>query len=265
MQERDSTQQILEETEKVVVNAGELIRHNWQEPREIEHKGRIDLVTKTDVQVEQALKDSLSKILPEADFWAEESASAAKDSNLIWIIDPLDGTTNFVHYLMHIAISVALWQDEEVKLGIIYLPLTGEIFRARARNGAYLNQNPISVSPTSELEEALIATGFPYNIREEANQVVPNLQRVLLNSRGIRRLGAAAVDLAYTACGRFDGFFEQGLKPWDTAAGWLLVKEAGGKITQYAPSQKYSLQAPTILATNAKVHDSLGNLLKTAQ
>ena len=253
--------QVLEDAERAVIDAGKLIKDNWQDPKDVQHKGRIDLVTGTDLQVEQELKDSLYKILPEADFWAEESDSSAKDSDLMWIIDPLDGTTNFAHSLFPVAVSVALWHNGAIQLGIIYIPMTGELFRARSGNGAYLNQKPISVSETGELEQSLIATGFPYDIREKSDEVVPLLEKVLVNCRGLRRMGAAAIDLAYTACGRFEGFYEQGLKPWDTAAGWLIVEEAGGRVSQYNPGQKYNLLAPSILATNGRIHHSLGELL----
>lgn len=203
----------------------------------------------------------MSRIFPQAEFWAEESASSVKDSDLCWIIDPLDGTTNFAHSLVNVAISVALWQNSGIKLGIVYIPVTGEVFQAMANMGAYLNDQPISVSQTPDLDRALIATGFPYDIREKPEQVINPLRKVLVSCRGVRRMGAAAIDLAYTACGRFDGFYEMGLQPWDTAAGLLLVQEAGGKVTQFSPLKEYHLQAPNILASNGTIHNDLGNLL----
>ena len=259
--DKASQKQLLGQLEEAVIDSGALIKENWQNPKEIKHKGRIDLVTQTDLQIEERLKHSLGKILPEADFLAEESASSWKNSDLLWIIDPLDGTTNFAHSLMQVAVSVALWRKNRIELGLIYIPLTGEIFSAKFGQGAYLNKTEIAVSQTEDLEQSLVATGFPYDIREKSDQILPPLKEVLVNCRGVRRMGSAAIDLAYTACGRFDGYFEQGLKPWDTAAGWLMVQEAGGKVTLYSPNQEYYLQAPTILATNGRIHNNLATLL----
>jgi myo-inositol-1(or 4)-monophosphatase len=200
-------------------------------------------------------------VLPRASFLAEETDPERKTGELAWIIDPLDGTTNFAHALHPVAVSVALWHRGGPLLALVYAPMTGELFHAVRGEGARMNERPIRVSQRSELVESLVATGFPYDIRERLDEVVPRLRRVLAECRGVRRLGAAALDLAYTACGRFDAFYETGLKPWDTAAGWLLVTEAGGRVTPFDPSSSYRLRAGSILATNGRIHDKLAALL----
>lgn len=252
---------VLEKAEKIVLEAGELIRDNWNRPKNISKKGRIDLVTETDLAVEKFLKEKLSQLLPEATFLAEETAGDADLGDMTWIIDPLDGTTNFAHNLPMVATSVALWKDGEVVLGIINLPVMGEVFTAIKGAGAKMNGTSISTTETQEMEQSLIATGFPYAIEKHARNIADKLTRVLMNTRGVRRPGAAALDLAYLACGRYDGFYENELKPWDTAAGWLLVEEAGGRVTDFA-GKVFNLYSPSILATNGRIHEKLSELVK---
>ena len=252
---------VLEQTKKAVQNAGEIIKRDRHRPMNIRHKGRIDLVTNTDLAVEQELKTSLKVILPKADFLAEETSAEVVPGALTWIIDPLDGTTNFAHGFPFVATSVALWQNGHVVLGIVNVPILKELFWAEKGRGAFLNNKPIRVSETDKLDQALVATGFPYKIQEHVDQILKELGQMLRHTQGIRRPGAAAIDLAYTACGRFDGFYEKALKPWDTAAGWLLIHEAGGKVTQYDPQQEYVLGAETILASNGLLHQPMSNLL----
>ena len=250
--------------EKAVIKAGELIETHWSQPKDIRHKGRIDLVTETDLQVEALLTEELRTILPEADFLAEESARDLSPGSLTWVIDPLDGTTNFAHNLPLVAVSVALWQEERIVMGFVYLPILKELFQAVRGQGARLNHQPIRVSSQSDLEQSLVATGFPYSVRERLEEIMPAFGRVLSQSRGLRRLGSAAIDLAYTACGRFEGFYELGLKPWDTAAGWLLEEEAGGKVTGFDPGEAYTLGADSILATNGLTHEALAACIRPA-
>jgi len=244
-----------------VRRAGAIVRDAASRPRRIEHKGRIDLVTGTDLAVEEDLTASLGKILPDAGFLAEETAAAKALGSLTWIIDPLDGTTNFAHNLPVCAISVALWQEGSVVLGIVAVPLLGEVFHSVRGQGAFLNGRPIRVTETSDLEQGLVATGFPYAIRENVRPVVESLGRVLTRARGVRRMGAAAVDLAWTACGRFDAFYEVLLRPWDVAAGWLLVEEAGGRVSDFA-GKGFNLGKKSILATNGPLHDEVRALLE---
>ena len=248
---------IAAQTQNAVLKAGEIIREQWSQPKDIRHKGRIDLVTQTDLQVEDLLKEELQAVLPEADFLAEESAQDLSPGSLTWVIDPLDGTTNFAHNLPLVAVSVALWQVDRIVMGFVYLPIVKELFQAVRGQGARLNDRPIRVSSRSDLEQSLIATGFPYSVRERLQEIMPAFAAALSQTRGLRRMGSAAIDLAYTACGRFDGFYELGLKPWDTAAGWLLVEEAGGSVSQFNPKEEYCLGADSILASNGPIHEAL--------
>lgn len=251
---------LLEKAVSVVLDAGEIIRSNSTKPRNIKHKGRIDLVTETDLAVEEFLKEELSKILPNCSFLAEETAGNSSLSDCTWVIDPLDGTTNFAHGLPFVATSVALWRNGQVELGIVNLPLLGEIFTAARGQGTYLNGKQVHVSECNDFEKSLIATGFPYAIEDHIDFITNALERVLLKTQGVRRPGAAALDLAYVACGRYDGFYESSLKPWDTAAGWLLVEEAGGRVSGYRGAD-FDLYSPGIIAGGTAIHEELDTLL----
>lgn len=244
-----------------VAEASELIREAKGKPKNITKKGRIDLVTETDVVVERLLKDRLGPVLPEADFMAEESAESHEPGELTWIIDPLDGTTNFAHDLPMVAISVGLWRQGRVELGVIAIPALDETFYAIRGEGAFLNGEPIRVTEADDPVDAVVATGFPYSVAEDVDAITEALSRVLPATQGVRRMGAAAVDLAYTACGRLDAFYEMRLKPWDTAAGWILVEEAGGRVTRFDGESAYTPGAPDILATNGKLHRALSALV----
>ena len=246
-----------------VMAAGDIVRRQWDKTSVVQRKGRIDLVTETDLAVEEALKESLSKVLPGSTFLAEESAENLVPGDLTWIIDPLDGTTNFAHRLPFVAISVGLWAQERTVLGFVLAPMMHESFHAVAGGGAFLNGKPIRVSTVEALEDSLVATGFPYTVREDMRELLANLENMLTHTQGVRRPGAASIDLAYTAAGRFDAFYETGLKPWDTAAGWLLVQEAGGVVTQFDASRPYELGARSVLASNGLVHLAMARLLKS--
>lgn len=232
---------LLQEVLAAARAAGEIIAEHHKKPRRIKHKGRIDLVTETDLTVEGFLKKRLEPLLPGASFMAEESyaggplngPSSPPDEQAVWIIDPLDGTTNFAHQIPFVATSIGLWHKGRVELGVIGAPLLGEYFWAARGRGAFCNGAPIKVSGCVALREALVATGFPYTIADDAAKISAMLRRVLEAAQGVRRCGAAALDLAYMAAGRYDAFYENGLKPWDTAAGTLLVEEAGGLVSRY--------------------------------
>ncbi len=253
---------ILKKASSVVLEAGNIIKEGWVNPKNIKHKGRIDLVTETDLAVELFLKEELSKILPGSSFLAEETAGNAELGDRTWIIDPIDGTTNFAHGLPMIATSVALWVDGAVALGIINLPILNELFTVVKGQGAFMNAESIHVSDCRSMEESLIATGFPYAIEDHVDFITKALNKVLLSTQGVRRPGAAALDLAYLACGRYDGYYENALKPWDTASGWLLVEEAGGNVSDYN-NKDFNLFSSSILATNSKLHEPLGNILRS--
>ena len=251
---------LMREAGRIVVAAGKLVEQASLKPRRIRHKGRVDLVTETDTLVERFLMEELGSLLPKAAFLAEESAQASTiPFEPCWIIDPVDGTTNFAHGLPVHAISVAFWNQGQVAGGIVHAALMGETFMAEKGRGAYLNNKPIQVSGTLLCEEALVATGFPYSIRDDVDVVLARLHKALVACQGIRRCGAASLDMAWLACGRFDGYFEAGIKPWDVAAGWLLVTEAGGTVTDFTGAP-YVL-GDTIVAANPHIHQELLNIV----
>jgi myo-inositol-1(or 4)-monophosphatase len=257
----DDIRQVLAGLEDIAARAGDIVVEASTRTRKVTHKGRIDLVTETDVAVEEMLKAELARLLPGSNFLAEETASATEPGELTWIIDPVDGTTNFANGLPFVATSIGLWHRDRVVLGVVNLPLLGEMFSAREGGGTRLNGEPVTVSAEGVMEKSLIATGFPYAIDEHLDSILRRLGAVLPRAQGVRRVGAAALDLAYVACGRYEGFYESALKPWDTAAGWLLVREAGGRVTQYDARTEYVLGAGTILATNGAIHDELSRLI----
>jgi len=252
---------IMEGLATIADKAGDIVRDGAAHGRKIRHKGRIDLVTETDLAVEAMLKNELAALLPGSDFLAEETANDTEPGELTWIIDPVDGTTNFAHGLPFVANSIALWHRDRVVLGMVNMPFTSERFTAILGQGAYLNKHPIAVTDEADLEQCVLATGFPYDIGVHLEDILNNLRVLLPLAQGIRRAGAAAVDLAFVACGRLDGFYERALNPWDTAAGLLLVNEAGGRVTEYDPAVPYSFKSSCILATNGRIHEELGGLL----
>lgn len=252
---------IMEPLKAIVDRAGDIVREGAGRTRKIMHKGRIDLVTETDMAVESMLKEELAALLPGSDFLAEETAKETEPGDLTWIIDPVDGTTNFAHGLPFVANSIALWRRDRVVLGVINLPLLGEMFTAVEGLGAFCNGQPVSVTGETDLEKTLLATGFPYDIDAHIDDILKHLRMLLPLTQGIRRPGAAALDLAYVACGRFDGFYEKALNPWDTAAGLLLVAEAGGRVSEYDASVPYGFGSGSILATNGRIHEELSELL----
>lgn len=258
------TESFVQSALQAVTAAGSIITDAWDKPRTITHKGRIDLVTETDVAVENDLKRRLHEILPEAGFLAEESAAGAPLGELTWIIDPVDGTTNFAHGIPFVASSVGLWHRDRVVLGIVNAPVLGECYHAVRGGGAYVNGKPLHVSATQEPEQAVIAIGFPYSIQEDVDEVMRRLRAVVLATQGVRRNGAAALDLAYVAAGRCDAFYEIRLNPWDTSAGWLLVEEAGGRVGNLDTGGPYDLYARGILATNGHLHDAMQHILDNA-
>ncbi len=249
----------------IVMEASAIVRDNWNRPHDITHKGAIDLVTETDVKVQAFLREALSKLLPEANFIGEEECSANADpaKGLCWIVDPVDGTTNFVHRIPMVGVSVALCDDGRPVLGIIDAPMLTECFYAVKGGGAWLNGQRVQVSETASVQNALVATGFPYDPLPDFAGIMRRLANILPTTQGLRRLGAASLDLAYVACGRLDAFYECGLKPWDMAAGWLIVMEAGGMISDFngAPVK---FGAP-LCASNGRVHEAILKLLTAGQ
>tara|TARA_R110002096_G_scaffold126532_3_gene273630 strand:- start:62374 stop:63162 length:789 start_codon:yes stop_codon:yes gene_type:complete len=228
---------------------------------QIETKSLNSLVSFVDKGAEEMLVVGLKKILPEAGFIAEEGTETTKGEKLNWIIDPLDGTTNFLHNIPVFAISIALMEEDEIVAGVVYEIGQKECFYAWKNGGAFLNDKPIKVSQKESLSDTLIATGFPYYDFERLEEFIGIIKSFIHKTRGLRRMGSAATDLAYVACGRFDGFFEYGLSPWDVAAGVILVKEAGGVVCDYSLGDDY-LFGGEIAATSAKIHLEFMELIK---
>lgn len=224
--------------------------------KDIEVKSLNSLVSYVDKNAEEKIVSRLSELLPEAGFIAEEGTSKKQGEEYNWIIDPLDGTTNFLHGLPVYSVSIALKQNDHIVLGVVYEINQDECFYAWTNGGAFLNQNAIQISANSELKNSLIATGFPYYDFERMDSYFDTLKFLAHNSRGIRRMGSAAVDLAYTACGRFDAFFEYSLHPWDVAAGAIIVKEAGGNVFDFSGGENW-LFGKEIVACNAKLSNDL--------
>uniref|UniRef100_I2PZX0 Inositol-1-monophosphatase n=1 Tax=Desulfovibrio sp. U5L TaxID=596152 RepID=I2PZX0_9BACT len=252
---------LLARTREAVAAAGERVRADFASPQGVRRKGRIDLVTATDMAVEAELKERLAAIAPDAVFLAEETAAATELSGLTWIIDPVDGTTNFAHGFPFACTSVALYDGPEPLLGCVGAPLLDRFFWAGQGLGAWCNGQRIAVSQVAAPVDALVATGFPYAIRENLDEILADLRVMLAETQGIRRPGSAALDLCFVAAGHFDAFYEIGLHAWDVAAGLLLVTEAGGTVTGYRPDGPYTLGARRILATNGRLHRAMLGLL----
>ncbi|HQP32427.1 MAG TPA: inositol monophosphatase family protein [Deltaproteobacteria bacterium] len=221
----------------------------------VEHKGRIDLVTEVDKAAQERIVSAIERRFPDHGIVAEEGYRKDGGSGYTWIIDPLDGTTNYVHRLPVYAVSLALYRGESPLLGVCYNPAAGELFAAETGKGATRNGTPITVSTTTEFVDALVATGFPYR-SQNLEKITARFFRVVTRAQGVRRLGAAALDLCYVACGVFDAFWEEGLAPWDMAAGALILKEAGGRITNLDGSP-FDLARGTVIASNSRLHDDL--------
>ncbi|MGH7823793.1 MAG: inositol monophosphatase family protein [Candidatus Binatia bacterium] len=237
--------------------AGTLIRDTWQQPKQIDYKGVIDLVTSIDRESERCIVETLQGRFPQHSILAEEETTPVGTGNgYCWIIDPLDGTTNFVHGYAHFSISIALEHDGEIIVGLVYDPLRRECFRAARGHGATLNDNAIRISGVQELDKALLATGFPYDRREKADYYLTFFKAFMTRTQGIRRNGSAALDLCYVACGRIDGYWELELKPWDVAAGSLIVEEAGGKLSDFS-GNRFTIGRNETLASNGAIHEEM--------
>jgi myo-inositol-1(or 4)-monophosphatase len=245
--------------------AGAMIRESWQQPKTVDYKGAIDLVTSLDRESERRIVEALRKRFPNHSILAEEETDqVGTQSSHRWIIDPLDGTTNFAHSYPQFSVSIALECDGEVILGLVYDPLRRECFQAVKGEGATLNGSAIRISEVKELDKALLATGFPYDQRERADFYLSFFKAFMTRSQGIRRNGSAALDLCYVACGRLDGFWELKLRPWDTAAGALIVEEAGGRLSDLS-GNKFTIWGEETLASNSAIHDEMVNALMTAR
>lgn len=228
---------------------------------DVGYKGRVDLVTVADREAEALIVARVLARYPDDGFLGEEGASRAGTSGRTWIVDPCDGTTNFVHGFPFFGVSIALESEGALELGVVHAPALAETFRAQRGRGATRNGAPIRVSTTTELVRSLLATGFAYDRADNPRNNLAEFGRLTMATQGVRRAGAAAIDLAYVACGRLDGFWEFGLKPWDAAAGACLVLEAGGTITDVANGASF-LRGDSLVATNGRIHGALLDALE---
>lgn len=228
---------------------------------DIEVKGLHDFVSYVDKTAEERIVKRLSELLPESGFIAEEQTATHRGEHFNWIVDPLDGTTNFLHHIPLFSVSIALMEDERIVSGVVYEPNLDECFYSWKGGKAYLNGNEIHVSDQSELKSTLLATGFPYNDFGRLPGYIDLFTWFAKNTSGLRRLGSAAVDLAYTACGRFEGFYEYGLHAWDVAAGAFIVQQAGGTVTDFKGGDGYIFDAE-LLASNSVLHKPLLEAVK---
>lgn len=242
--------------------AGRLLHDELLGPRRIAYKGApTNLVTEMDARAESLILDRLLAAFPDDGVLAEESGVRGGTSGRRWIIDPLDGTTNYAHGLPIFAVSIALAVGDRVDLGVVYDPNRDELWVAERGAGAWLNGSPLAVSATATLDESLLATGFPYNIRETTDNNLAEFAAYSARARGVRRMGAAVLYLAWVAGGRFDGYWELRLGPWDVAAGSLLVEEAGGRVTNLEGGALV-LDRPAVVASNGHIHEAMLAVLK---
>ena len=242
--------------------AGRLLRDELSGARRIAFKGSpTNLVTEMDQRAEVLILERLRDAFPDDAILSEEEGAAGGRSDRRWIVDPLDGTTNYAHGLPIFGVSIALEAARRLVLGVVYDPSRDEMFVGERGSGATLNDTPIRVSATGSLDASLLVTGFPYNIRETVDTNLAEYAAFSLRARAVRRLGSAVIDLAYVACGRFDGFWELRLGAWDVAAGAVVLEEAGGRITGI-DGRALDIDSPTLLATNGLIHDAMLSTLK---
>ncbi|MDA8403484.1 MAG: inositol monophosphatase family protein [Desulfobacteraceae bacterium] len=239
-----------------------ILNHYLGNLTSVRKKGPIDLVTEADIESEKSIIQTIRLRFPDHEFMAEESGlTRTAPSPCQWIIDPLDGTTNFTHRIPIFCTSIAFAVNDEVLVGVVLNPVSGELFTAVRGKGAFLNSTPIHVSDKKNISESLLVTGFPYNIAQSVEPTLGRFKNCLEAAQGIRRLGSAALDLCFVACGRFEGFWEENLKPWDTAAGVLIAEEAGARVTDFS-GNPYALDKKEILATNNHIHEEMQFLLE---
>src|SRR5690554_609127 len=249
---------LLEETKAVSLDAGAFIQKEREkfDVGKVEFKGFNDMVTYVDKAAEQIIVEKLQKLLPEAGFITEEGTNTTVGEVYNWIIDPLDGTTNFIHDLPFYAVSIGLQQNEEIVLGVVYEITRSECFYAAKGKGAFCNETPIQVSTAADLSTCLVATGFPYDMGDYTDAYMAILKDLTERSHGFRRLGSAALDLCYVAAGRVDGYFQHNLKPYDVAGGLIIVQEAGGIVSDFQGGSNY-IFGGEMVATNGKIHSEL--------
>jgi myo-inositol-1(or 4)-monophosphatase len=259
--ERKLIFEISKSLEDISRTAGKMLLNFFRESFEVKDKKGSELVTTADLKSEEYIIKELKRKYPNIGIIAEESNSEKLEKNNIFLIDPLDGTHNFAYGIPFFCISISLQFEGEIVIGVVYDPVHNELFSCVKNFGAYLNGETIKVSERISLKDSILATGFPYIRESKDTSNIPEFSEFLMKTRGLRRLGSAALDLAYVACGRLDGFWEKHLNPWDISAGGLLVLEAGGKVTNYC-SSNWDVKIDNIIASNGKVHNEMSETIK---
>lgn len=252
---------LLQSTLAVIEEANTLFLEGLRHPGTIHRKGKIDLVTDVDLALEEYLVKRLAPLVPGAAILAEESAESTTIPERCWIIDPIDGTTNFSHGWPLCGMSVAYCEDGEICLGVISLPAFEECYYASQNGGAFRNGAAIRISAVTGIENALVATGFPYDIEERVDELLPAYRQIQARAQAVRQSGSSALDLAWVAAGRIDVYYERFVRPWDVAAGICIVREAGGQVTQY-DGAPFHFEGQRILATNSAIHQEVVDVLR---
>lgn len=249
-----------EKLTEIIKEAGEILKEGYFSNKEVSFKAKKDLVTKYDVAVEEFLKEKFSKEFSDFNIIAEESNNENIEFKDSIIIDPIDGTTNFVNQVPHTAISVGIYKDKKPYIGVVYNPILDELYEAQIGEGAYLNGKKLEVSKENDFQKSLLATGFPYSNstnQDDLNDVIEKIRNVLPKCQDIRRLGSAAIDLCFIARGTYEGYYEMNLKAWDVSAGIIILQEAGGKFTSLDGSDYTLFEDKYIVASNGFIHKEL--------
>lgn len=250
---------------EIIKEAGEILKEGYYSKKEVDFKAKKDLVTKYDVGIENFLKERFIKEFEEFNVIAEESDNSSIEFNNSIIVDPIDGTTNFVNQVPHTCISVGVYKDKKPFIGIVYNPILDELYEAQVGCGAFLNGNKLEVSKESSFQKSLISTGFPYtsaSCEDDLNDVMVKIRKILPQCQDIRRLGSAAIDLCYVARGTYEAYYEMNLKAWDVSAGIIILTEAGGKVSSLDGSEYKLFEDKYIVASNAYIHNDLVSKLK---
>lgn len=252
---------VLEFAIQCALESGKIQAEYFQKKIGIHHKGEIDIVTDVDIACQQKIIELIEEKYPEDSIIAEEKANIFDEKRNKWIVDPLDGTTNYAHGYPFFCTSIAYEVGGEVVVGVVYNPIFKELFFSQKGEGAYFNGEKIHVSGINDMKQALLSTGFPYDLPTNTNNNINHFVHFLYKAQAVRRDGSAAMNLSYIACGRFDGHWEMKLNPWDMAAGMLMVKEAGGTITDFK-GERFSIYGDELVASNGLLHDRLIEVLK---
>lgn len=252
---------MIEHARKVALGAGEILVQKLEQGFSIEHKGSIDLVTDADKAAEKFVVEQLQKLFPQHGILGEEGARIEGTTDYLWVIDPIDGTTNFAHAFPYFAVSLGLVKGNEVVLGVVYNPVSKECFWAEKGGGAFLNGEKITVSKEEKVLTSLLATGFAYDVATTSQDNVGAYERTLKASQGVRCLGSAALDLCQVAAGRIEAFWERSLMPWDITAGSIIVQEAGGRISSCSGGE-FNPLGNEVFASNGLIHDELLSMIR---